>query len=121
MIVRHSIWDFGIPNRKERDQVVNNATQLEIFSMVPSITEKNPKKRKAQDDGSRSNKRIAVAPSRHAVIGAPSQQSQPSRKGKRAWRKNVDIGEVEEGLEGLREEERILGCGIERCIKRTAI
>ena len=79
--------------------------------MVPSITEKNPKKRKAQDDGSRSNKRIVIAPSRHAVIGAPSQQSQPSRKGKRAWRKNVDIGEVEEKLEGLREEERILGCG----------
>ena len=79
--------------------------------MVPSIAEKNPKKRKVQDDGSRSNKRIVIAPSRHSVIGAPSQQSQPSRKGKRAWRKNVDIGEVEEKLEGLREEERILGCG----------
>jgi len=79
--------------------------------MVPSITEKNPKKRNAQDDGSRSNKKVAMAPSRHAVVGAPSQQNQPSRKGKRAWRKNVDIGRVEEKLEELREEERILGCG----------
>ena len=52
-----------------------------------------------------------MAPSRHAVVGAPSQQNQPSRKGKRAWRKNVDIGRVEEKLEELREEERILGCG----------
>jgi nucleolar protein 53 len=42
-------------------------------------------------------------------IGAPSQRNQGSRKGKRAWRKNVDIGEVEEGLEGLRAEERVTG------------
>ncbi len=41
--------------------------------------------------------------------GAPSQHSQASRKGKRAWRKNVDIAEVENGLEELREEERVLG------------
>lgn len=79
--------------------------------MVPSIAEKAPKKRKTQDGGSRPNKKVAIAPSRHAVIGAPSQQNQPSRKGKRAWRKNVDIGQVEEKLEELREEERILGCG----------
>ena len=110
MIGTRSIWDFGIPNAKERGQVVNNAAQTLDISMVPSITEKNPKKRKVQDDGSKSNKRIAITPNRHAVIGAPSQQSQPSRKGKRAWRKNVDIDEVEERLEGLREEERILGC-----------
>lgn len=42
-------------------------------------------------------------------IGAPSQHNQGSRKGKRAWRKNVDIGEVEDGLEGLRAEERVTG------------
>jgi nucleolar protein 53 len=29
---------------------------------------------------------------------------QPSRKGKKAWRKNVDISEVSTGLEQLREE-----------------
>lgn len=44
-----------------------------------------------------------------SAIGAPSQRSQGSRKGKRAWRKNVDIDEVEEGLEEIREEERVLG------------
>jgi nucleolar protein 53 len=35
---------------------------------------------------------------------APSQHGQPSRKGKKAWRKNVDLSEVEKGLEKLKEE-----------------
>jgi len=39
-----------------------------------------------------------------STIGAPQQHKQPSRKGKRAWRKNVDITEVQAGLEVLREE-----------------
>lgn len=42
-------------------------------------------------------------------LGAPSQRSQSSRKGKRAWRKNIDIEEVEEGLEVMRTEERVTG------------
>lgn len=40
------------------------------------------------------------------VIGAksgsaagPQQHKQPSRKGRKAWRKNVDVSEVEQGLE----------------------
>jgi hypothetical protein len=44
-----------------------------------------------------------------SVIGAPAQHNQSSRKGKRAWRKNVDIGEVEDALEGMRAEERVTG------------
>lgn len=35
---------------------------------------------------------------------APQQHKQPSRKGKKAWRKNVDLEEVQEGLETLREQ-----------------
>ncbi|KAK7748934.1 hypothetical protein SLS53_000959 [Cytospora paraplurivora] len=35
---------------------------------------------------------------------APQQHSQPSRKGKKAWRKNVDVTEVQTGLENLNEE-----------------
>ncbi|KAL1842130.1 hypothetical protein VTJ49DRAFT_6009 [Mycothermus thermophilus] len=35
---------------------------------------------------------------------APQQYKQPSRKGKKAWRKNVDISEVQEGLEALNEQ-----------------
>lgn len=35
---------------------------------------------------------------------APAQHKQPSRKGKKAWRKNVDVTQVQEGLEALREE-----------------
>ena len=42
--------------------------------------------------------------------GAPSQHKQESRKGKRSWRKNVDIGDVEEGMEEMRAEERVAGC-----------
>ena len=34
----------------------------------------------------------------------PQQHTQPSRKGKKAWRKNVDITEVQAGLEEVREE-----------------
>lgn len=32
---------------------------------------------------------------------APKQFKQPSRKGKKAWRKNVDVTEVEQGLDEL--------------------
>ncbi len=42
-------------------------------------------------------------------IGAPSQHAQPSRKGKKAWRKNVNITEIEAAMEGMREEERVTG------------
>jgi Nop53 (60S ribosomal biogenesis) len=34
----------------------------------------------------------------------PQQYKQPSRKGKRAWRKNVDISEIQEGLENVWDE-----------------
>ncbi|KAF5373463.1 hypothetical protein D9615_009513 [Tricholomella constricta] len=44
-----------------------------------------------------------------AATGAPSQLNQSSRKGKRAWRKNVDIQDVEESMEGMRAEERVTG------------
>ena len=45
-----------------------------------------------------------------STVGAPAQHNQSSRKGKKAWRKNVDIEDLEEKLESLREEERTLGC-----------
>lgn len=44
-----------------------------------------------------------------SLVGAPAQHNQGSRKGKRAWRKNVDIEEVEQGLEVIRTEERVTG------------
>ena len=37
-------------------------------------------------------------------IAAPQQYKQPSRKGKKAWRKNVDVSEIQEGLENVRDE-----------------
>jgi nucleolar protein 53 len=42
-------------------------------------------------------------------IGAPASHGQSSRKGKKAWRKNVDITAEETALEQGREEERITG------------
>ncbi|KAJ1953079.1 hypothetical protein EC988_003197 [Linderina pennispora] len=38
---------------------------------------------------------------------------QGGRKGKRAWRKNIDLGDVEQGLEELREEEREGGSAVQ--------
>lgn len=38
-------------------------------------------------------------------VDAPKQFKQPSRKGKKAWRKNVDITDVQEGLRDLKEAE----------------
>ncbi|KAK9370044.1 ribosome biogenesis protein Nop53/GLTSCR2 [Lipomyces kononenkoae] len=37
-------------------------------------------------------------------VDGPKQLSQPSRKGRKAWRKNVDISDIQEGLEKAREE-----------------
>lgn len=39
-----------------------------------------------------------------ASIEAPQQYNQPSRKGKKAWRKHIDLTEIHEGLERAREE-----------------
>ncbi|KAK9240750.1 hypothetical protein V1525DRAFT_394870 [Lipomyces kononenkoae] len=42
-------------------------------------------------------------------VNAPKQLSQSSRKGRRAWRKNVDISDIQEGLDKVREETIIHG------------
>jgi len=47
-----------------------------------------------------------------SVVGAPSQLSQSTRRNKKAWRKNIDIDHVEEGLETIRSEERVLGTAL---------
>lgn len=38
-------------------------------------------------------------------VEAPKQFKQPSRKGKKAWRKNVDVTDVQEGLRQLTDAE----------------
>ena len=47
-----------------------------------------------------------------SAIGTPSQLSQNTRKGKKAWRTNIDIDNVEDGLETIRSEERVLGTAL---------
>ncbi|KAL1965023.1 hypothetical protein VTN77DRAFT_6223 [Rasamsonia byssochlamydoides] len=39
------------------------------------------------------------------AVESPQQYKQPSRKGKKAWRKNVDLSEIQEGLRQVWEEE----------------
>ena len=39
-----------------------------------------------------------------STSAAPQQVKQPSRKGKRAWRKHVDLSEIQSGLEDVRGE-----------------
>jgi hypothetical protein len=46
-----------------------------------------------------------MAATNSKAVEAPQQFKQPSRKGKKAWRKNVDVTEVQEGLRVVREEE----------------
>ncbi|TFY75765.1 hypothetical protein EWM64_g8248 [Hericium alpestre] len=47
-----------------------------------------------------------------SALGAPAQHNQSSRKGKKAWRKNVDMDGVEEQLEETRHEERLFGTAL---------
>ncbi|GAW22881.1 hypothetical protein ANO14919_124270 [Xylariales sp. No.14919] len=47
---------------------------------------------------------MPVVHPRTASTEAPATYNQPSRKGKKAWRKNVDITEVTKGLDELNEE-----------------
>lgn len=48
--------------------------------------------------------KMPVIQPRSGDTSGPQQYKQPSRKGKKAWRKNVDVSEVEQGLEQLTEE-----------------
>ncbi|KAG8892404.1 hypothetical protein FRC01_014186, partial [Tulasnella sp. 417] len=56
----------------------------------------------------------AVAKKTVSATGAPSQYKRTGRKGKGAWRKNVDIDEVEAGMEEIRKEEAIIGVPLQK-------
>ncbi|KAH0158288.1 hypothetical protein KCU86_g19941, partial [Aureobasidium melanogenum] len=45
-----------------------------------------------------------MAPVAEKTQSAPATHKQPSRKGKKAWRKNVDITELQAGVEDIREQ-----------------
>jgi hypothetical protein len=86
------------------------ATRLPRSRIHGSLHVQNPKSKHAPASAIKPKKKLSAA----SVVGAPAQHNQASRKGKRAWRKNVDIEDLEEKLEGLREEERTFGCGFYR-------
>ena len=37
-------------------------------------------------------------------VEEPQQHKQPSRKGKKAWRKHIDVTDIQVGLDSVREE-----------------
>ncbi|KAF8465863.1 tumor suppressor protein Gltscr2 [Russula ochroleuca] len=69
-----------------------------------------PTKPKSKHTSASAVKKLSAA----SAVGAPAQHNQASRKGKKAWRKNVDIEDLEEKLEGLREEERTFGLTLQK-------
>ncbi|KAJ2916207.1 hypothetical protein MD484_g4187, partial [Candolleomyces efflorescens] len=75
-----------------------------------TTTSKSP----AANTGAGPKKASAKAKTLKSAIGAPSQHSQSSRKGKKAWRKNVNIEDVEGGLEEMRSEERVVGVPLQK-------
>lgn len=60
-----------------------------------------------------------MAPVAEKSQAAPATHKQPSRKGKKAWRKNVDITELQEGVEDVREQ-IIQGYEIAICVSRAS-
>jgi hypothetical protein len=61
-----------------------------------------------------------MAPVAEKVQAAPATHKQPSRKGKKAWRKNVDITELQEGVADVREQ-IIQGYGLAICLFRIML
>jgi hypothetical protein len=60
--------------------------------------------RKFRDTNSLQSPAMPVLKKASGNPEGPSQYKQPSRKGKKAWRKNVDVTEVEKGLEEVNEK-----------------
>ncbi|RXW11745.1 hypothetical protein EST38_g14110 [Candolleomyces aberdarensis] len=95
--------------RKDIDKIVKNVN----ISMAKSSKTTISKPTAATTGAGGAKKAVAIAKSTKSSIGAPSQHSQSSRKGKKAWRKNVNIEDVEGGLEEMRSEERVVGTALQ--------
>ena len=80
-----------------------------ITSLHLSIMAVSSGLQKASTSASATSSEAKQKKSPKSAVGAPSQRTQASRKGKKAWRKNIDIDDVEERLEELRVEERVTG------------
>lgn len=87
------IWGETLIWRGTREKIYSQ--QHHIIATMPVITRKSEKQE------------------------APQQPGQKSRKGKKAWRKNVDIKEVEAGVEAVRDEV-IKGCALSLLLRRKA-
>lgn len=84
-----------------------SSSKKQAAASAPSKPYDRPGKGAAKGKG-----KAGAAPSTSSAgvnIGAPATHGQSSRKGKKAWRKNVDITQEEAALEQGREEERITG------------
>ncbi|WVQ72256.1 hypothetical protein IAR50_001805 [Cryptococcus sp. DSM 104548] len=74
--------------------------------MAPTAPKSSKAKPYDRPESSKKSKGKGKAPQ---DLKAPATHSQSSRKGKKAWRKNIDIRQEEEALEQARADERITG------------
>lgn len=72
---------------------------------MPAVRSTTSAKSKASEARGKSKAPVAST----SAIGAPAQYKQTNRKGKKAWRKNIDIQPEEQALEKVREIEQALG------------
>ncbi|KAI0767353.1 P60-like protein [Fomes fomentarius] len=91
----------------------NSRQRSWTFQSIPSTLTMAAAHSSIPKAGSSSTESVEKRPS-SSLIGAPAQRSQSSRKGKRAWRKNVNLDDLEEGLEELRAEERVAGTALQK-------
>ncbi|KAJ9119601.1 hypothetical protein QFC22_003310 [Naganishia vaughanmartiniae] len=72
---------------------------------MPAVRSTTGAKSKASEARGKTKAPVAST----SAIGAPAQYKQTNRKGKKAWRKNIDIQSEEQALEKVREIEQVLG------------
>jgi hypothetical protein len=74
-------------------------------NIMPAVRSTTAAKFKASEARGKAKAPVAST----SAIGAPAQYKQTNRKGKKAWRKNIDIQSEEQALEKVREIEQALG------------
>ena len=82
---------------------------LYLYKMPTASSSKTPREVKKPYDRSLKSSFTSLNATQNKDLGAPATHGQKTRKGKKAWRKNIDITHEEEALETARKEERVTG------------
>jgi len=80
-----------------------------LYKMPTASSSKTPREVKKPYDRSLKSSYTSLNATQNKDLGAPATHGQKTRKGKKAWRKNIDVRDEEEALEQAREEERVTG------------